>query len=189
MVPDRIEAEKLLLKGENLMPGAWVSHSRIAAQTAEKIALYCQSLNADKAYVLGLLHDIGRQFGAGQLKHVYDGYRYMLRLGYDEAARVCLTHSFQCQRMDDYVGKCDITAEQLRELETALSEIAFDDYDRLIQLCDSMAGKERVLRLEERAEDIRLRYGNYPLRKLQKNLELKAYFEKMTGVDLYDILL
>ncbi|MCD8325124.1 MAG: hypothetical protein LUC90_00085 [Lachnospiraceae bacterium] len=46
-----------------------------------------------------------------------------------------------------------------------------------------------MLRLEERAEDIRLRYGNYPLRKLQKNLELKVYFEKLAGVDLYDILL
>ncbi|MCD7771196.1 MAG: HD domain-containing protein [Oscillospiraceae bacterium] len=188
MLPSRSEAEKILCDGEAKSPGTWASHSRVTARTAEAIAERCCSLDADKAYILGLLHDIGRSFGESQMRHVYDGYRYMLSLGYDEAARVCLTHSFNRQRLDDYVGQCDITFDEKKELEELLLSTDFDDYDRLIQLCDGLAGKTRVIRLEERAEDIELRYGSYPERKLEKNLELKAYFEKMTGEDLYRLL-
>ena len=54
-----------------------------------------------------LLHDIGRKFGVSYLKHVSDGYSYMMSLGYDEVARVCLTHSFNNMRLDEYVGKVD----------------------------------------------------------------------------------
>lgn len=49
-----------------------------------KIASECEDMDATKAYILGLLHDIGRKFGTRHLGHVYDGYKYMLSLGYDE---------------------------------------------------------------------------------------------------------
>ncbi len=188
MLPSRIEAEKLLCDGEIKSPGGWASHSRVAARAAEIIAVHSGSLDSEKAYILGLLHDIGRSFGESQMRHIYDGYQYMMSLGYDEVARVCLTHSFNCHRLDDYVGSCDITSDERKELLDALIKIEFDDYDRLIQLCDGLAGKTGVIRLEERAEDIRRRYRSYPERKLEKNLELKAYFEKMTGEDLYRLL-
>ena len=38
-------------------------HSKTAAHCAEKIAAACGDLDPEKAYVLGLLHDIGRTFG------------------------------------------------------------------------------------------------------------------------------
>ena len=188
MLPSRSEAEKLLCDGELEFPGTWVSHSRVTARAAEIIASRSGSLDSEKAYILGLLHDIGRSFGKSEMRHIYDGYRYMLSLGYGEVARVCLTHSFNCQRLDDYVGACDITSQEKKELLEALLKIEFDDYDRLIQLCDGLAEKIGVIRLEERAEGICLRYGSYPKGKLEKNLELKAYFEKMTGEDLYSLL-
>lgn len=188
MLPSRSEAEKLLCDGEIKSPGAWASHSRITARAAEIIAGRSGSLDSEKAYILGLLHDIGRSFGKSEMRHIYEGYRYMLSLGYDEVARVCLTHSFNCQRLDDYVGACDITDYEKNELLEALLKTEFDDYDWLIQLCDGLAGKTGVIRLEERAEDVRRRYGSYPERKLEKNLDLKAYFEKMTGEDVYRLL-
>ena len=103
MYPDRKTAEALLTEAEPHNPGPWGDHSRTAAHCAEAIAAAC-GLDADKAYVLGLLHDIGRRYGKRHLGHVVDGCRYMLSLGYDEVARVCLSHSFNNQSLEDYVG-------------------------------------------------------------------------------------
>lgn len=58
-----------------------------------KIAIACGDMDAEKAYILGLLHDIGRKFGVKHLEHVYDGYAYMKSLGYDEVAR-CVFNIF-----------------------------------------------------------------------------------------------
>ena len=81
----------------------------MAAYCAEMIARECEGMDPDKAYILGLLHDIGRRFGVRHLGHVSDGYSYMVELGYDEAARVCLTHSFQDQTTVVYIGNFDTT--------------------------------------------------------------------------------
>ena len=66
MYPDRKTAEALLAEAEPHNPGPWGDHSRIAAHCAEAIARAC-GLDADKAYVLGLLHDIGRRYGKRHL--------------------------------------------------------------------------------------------------------------------------
>ena len=66
-------------EAEALNPGPWGKHSRVAARCAEKIAENCDGLSPEKAYVLGLLHDIGRLFGVRHLGHVADGYAYMIR--------------------------------------------------------------------------------------------------------------
>ena len=94
MIPTRMEAERLLREAEQCNLGPWGNHSRVAAHCAEKIAELCDGLDVQKAYVLGLLHDIGRKFGVRHLGHVSDGYTYMMSLGYDEVAKICLTHSF-----------------------------------------------------------------------------------------------
>jgi len=63
-----------------------------------------------------------------------------------------------------------------------------DDYDRLIQLCDSLAGAEGVLDIEERMGDVKRRYGSYPQPIWDKNLALKAYFEEKIGQDIYTVV-
>ena len=136
----------------------------------------------------GLLHDIGRKFGVKHLGHVYDGWKYMMELNYDEAARICLSHSFNEGDLNGYIGNFDITEEQTEEIRQALSQIELDDYDRLIQLCDSIAGAEGVMKMEERMLDVKRRYGNFPQSKWDKNLELKAYFEHKARNDIYRIV-
>ena len=185
MIPTRIEAERLLREAEKDNPGPWGNHSRITAHCAEKIAGLCDGLYAEKAYVLGLLHDIGRKFGVRHLGHVSDGYTYMKALGYDEVAKVCLTHSFHNQSTKDYIGKFDTTEEELKLIQKELTIISMDEYDRLIQLCDSLAGAESVLNMEERMEDVRKRYGSYPQEKWDQNLNLKKYFEEKIKQDIY----
>ena len=142
-------------------------------------------MDAEKAYVLGLLHDIGRKFGVRHLGHVSDGYRFMMSLGYDEAAKICLTHSFNNHTVDEYIGKLDVSDEEMKMIKAELARTVYDDYDRLIQLCDSLAGAEGVLDIEDRMNDVKKRYGFYPQKKWDSNMRSKRYFEKKMEKDIY----
>lgn len=188
MIPTRAEAERLLSEAESCNPGPWGNHSRIAAHCAEKIAEACDGMDSEKAYIFGLLHDIGRKFGVSHLKHVSDGYTYMMSLGYDEVAKICMTHSFNTQSVKDYIGNFDVTEEELKLINAVLDQVIFDEYDRLIQLCDALAGSERVLDIEERMGDVKRRYGAYPQEKWDTNIRLKEYFEQKAGRDIYAIV-
>jgi len=188
LIPAREEAELILKEAEQCNPGAWGNHSRVTARCAEKIALACEGMDAEKAYVCGLLHDIGRKFGVKHLGHIWDGWHYMMDKGYDEVARICLTHSFCIQNIHDYVGKFDISETKQQELENALKEIVYDDYDLLIQLCDSLAGADGIMAIEDRMNDVKRRYGSYPQEKWNKNLALKKWFEEKNGRNIYEVI-
>lgn len=182
------KALELLLDAKNTNPGAWVNHSLIAAHCAREIAKHCEDLAEDKAYALGLIHDLGRKFGQRHLGHVIDGYSYLLKLGFSEAAQICLTHSFHHQSLEGYIGEVDVTKEELHTLTEALSSAKLTDYDRLIQLCDALAGASGVLDIEERMNDVKQRYGRYPNAKWDYNLALKEYFEKKIARDIYEVV-
>ena len=185
--PDKKHAEELLREAESCNPGPWGDHSRVAAHCAEKIAA-ASGMNPEKAYVLGLLHDIGRKFGVYHMPHIYNGYHYMLDLGYNEVARICLTHSFSTPDFRTYIGNFDVTEEQKSEMLQLLSSMVYDDYDRLIQLCDCLAGSEGVMDMEARMLDVKRRYGDYPQEKWDNNLRLRRYFEEKAGRDIYEIV-
>ena len=185
--PKRSEAIKILCEAERLNPGPWVKHSENVAYCAEAIANACEDMNSEKAYVLGLLHDVGRRAGVGQLMHVYYGWKYMLELGYPEVAKVYLSHSYNTHNIEDDMAICDISDEQYRELVNALQRCAYDEYDMLIQLCDSIAMAEGVVDICDRMSDIKRRYGRYPQAKWDKNLELLEYFSKKTNGNIYEI--
>lgn len=187
-------AQKIFEDAVAKNPGPWREHSLEVAKAAEKVALAVnkncgqEKLNPERAYIYGLLHDIGRQEGFTYIAHVYDGYHYLMSLGYANAAQICLTHSFNLQTADDYIGKIDITPEQMQELRQLLAAAKYTDYDRLIQLLDSTCGADGTKNLEKRMGDVKARYGNYPQAKWDKNFELKKYFENLTGQDFYDII-
>lgn len=188
MIPTREEAYELLKEAERCNPGAWGNHSRVAAHCAENIARECSDLDSNKAYILGLLHDIGRKFGVSHLRHVSDGYSYMMSLGYDEVAKICLTHSFNNQTTDEYIGSFDTSEEELKMINDTLKAVVMDEYDRLIQLCDAIAGTEGVLDIEERMTDVKSRYGFYPQKKWDSNLKLKRHFEEKIGKSIYTVV-
>ena len=185
MLPTREEALKLIRDGLLFNPGPWGKHCLTAAHCAEKIASACGNMDVEKAYILGLLHDIGRKFGVRHLGHVSDGYRFMMSLGYDEAAKICLTHSFNNHTVDEYIGKLDVSEEEMKMIKAELARTVYDDYDRLIQLCDSLAGAEGVLDIQDRMNDVKKRYGFYPQDKWDSNMRLKRYFEKKMKKDIY----
>ncbi len=184
--PSREEAERILNESARGTQGRWPEHSRTCAMCAEKIAA-AAGMDPDKAYVLGLLHDIGRRNGPGQLAHVYFGWKYMDELGWHDCAKICLTHSFSVQEIRMYAGRFDITEEQQKEMNDALTACTFDEYDWLIQLCDAISGASGVMTIENRLGDIAERYNGYPQEKWDRVYELKEYFEKRMGADLYQI--
>ena len=185
MLPTREEAIELVRDGLSCNPGPWGKHSLTVAQCAEKIADVCGDMDSEKAYILGLLHDIGRKFGVRHLGHVSDGYTYMKSLGYDEAAKICLTHSFNNHTVDEYIGKFDVSEQELALIKTELDKTVYDEYDWLIQLCDSLAGADRVLDIEKRMDDVRKRYGYYPRAKWDSNIRLMHYFEEKMNKNIY----
>lgn len=182
------EAEDILKQAEKENSGGWVQHSRNVAHCAELIAMEIAGMDGDKAYVLGLLHDIGRKYGATQLAHVYDGYKFMLSMDEPEVAKVCLTYSFVNKSIDDYLGEFDLLDNQMEELIMILSELEFDDYDYLMQLCDGISTSEGIVSMQERIGDIEKRYGRYPDAIRRRNPEIKEYFEKKLGYSIEDVV-
>lgn len=187
MLPTKEYAEKLLSEAEVMNPGPWGDHSRMVAKCAEKIAKKC-GLDANKAYIVGLLHDIGRRYGVTQMAHIIDGYHFMMKQGFDEVAQVCVTHSFAVPDMEMECGKPDVTSEDYALIDKLIHTYEYDDYDRLIQLCDSIAFPDRVVDLKLRMDDVERRYGRYPQEKRQKHYDLKKYFEEKMGCNLYEVV-
>ena len=185
--PDRETAQRLLEEALLQNPGRWGDHSRVAAECAEKIAAAC-GMNAEKAYVLGLLHDVGRRFRVRDLGHLYYGYRYLQALGYPAAAKTCLSPSFPNQDMSLYIGQIDIPEPEAQDAQRLLMAMEFDDYDRLIQLCDALASADGVVDVEQRMADVKRRYGRYPQPQWDKNLEYLRYFGEKAGKDVYKIV-
>ena len=189
MLPNRkIALSELELAGK-MNPGPWTDHSMNVAKAAELIAEAC-GLDREKAFVCGLLHDIGRRTGIAAVRHIIDGYDYAMSKGWDEAARVCLTHSFPIKDIDADIGKKDITAEQYNFIKAFIENIEYDDYDKLIILCDSLADANGFCILEKRFVDTTRRYGIFPFTvdRWNKTIEIKEYFEKMIGRSIYTLL-
>ena len=189
-LPTILVAEKLLNEAEKLNPGAWIGHSKTAALCAKTIAEHCDNLDADTAYVLGLLHDIGRCEGVTDMRHIIDGYNYMTSLGYDDCARICLTHSFPYKDIRSYNGQNDCTTEEAEFIKSFLDSTEYDDYDRLIQLCDALALPIGATYIEKRLVDVVIRRGfnDLTIPKWKAFLELKDYFDKKTGTDIYNLI-
>ena len=72
-----------------------------------------------------MLHDIGRREGVTWLAHTIDGYDYLMSLGYEKAARICLTHSFPEKDVNTYIGRHDISAEDEQRLVTLLQSFDY----------------------------------------------------------------
>lgn len=187
--PSRSTAHALLDEAEQLHPGDWVPHVKLVARAAEAIAAKL-GMDAEKAYVFGLLHDIGRRYGKFNLIHGYHGYQYLTSLGYPAAARICLTHSFVTRRIDETGGHWDGTAEEKLHAQALLNDFEWDDYDRLILFCDGITMSDGYHLLEQRLIEVALRRGLLPNapEKWKLYIGLKEYFSEKLGGSVYHAL-
>jgi len=189
-IPDRNQAEQWLQEAGVLNPGPWVAHSRYVAEAARSITARLPTLDAETSYVLGILHDIGRRAGVTGMRHVLDGYNFLIAAGSEAAARISLTHSFQNRDVREIFGEWDCEPEELAFIGDYLAHVAYDDYDRLIQLCDSLANASGFCLMEKRMLDVGFRYGinEFSLRKWQTTFAIKSDFEKRMGCSVYSLL-
>ncbi|MBR0460676.1 HD domain-containing protein [Candidatus Saccharibacteria bacterium] len=194
-IPTREEAEKMLAWAKMQNDGNWAEHSEVTARIAETIAKNCD-LEPEKAYILGLLHDIGRYEGYQMgLRHITEGYRYLKKRGFDTAARVCLSHSFYTYLDPDdnfYIDqlKDEDDKKILRDFALKLrsGKAAFDEYDRLIQLADCMARNYGVVTINDRFVDIMLRYDFPDVRAQIAGIwRVKKYFDDKIGKNVYEL--
>ncbi|MEG0873651.1 MAG: HD domain-containing protein [Romboutsia sp.] len=190
MYPSIEMAKKELEIAGYLNPGPWIDHSINVALAAQMIAEKCSNLNSDKAYVLGLLHDIGRRYGVTAGRHVIDGYKFMIEKGWNDIGRICLTHSFPVHDFEKNIGKNDMSFEESEFVRKYINDITYDDYDRLIIMCDSLADAQGFCILEKRFVNTTRRYGAFPctVERWNATFEIKEYFEQQINCSIYDIL-
>lgn len=188
MLPTIKEAEKELRIAGELNPGPWIKHSLNVGIAARNIAKKIPSLNEDKAYIVGILHDIGRRVGIVNIpKHVYEGYKFCSEKGWDEAAKICMTHSYVLMKDEfDY----EPSTNEENKIKEYIINCDADDYDRLIQLCDSLAADYGFVIIEKRFVDVTRRYGimESTVKRWNKTFDIKENFEKAMGCSVYDVL-
>lgn len=189
-LPSKEKALEYLIEANEMNSGLWYNHSLHAGEAARLIACACEDLDEEKALVLGLLHDIGRREGKSHLKHVSDGYKFMLQEGFPTVAKICLTHSFPNPTIDEYLGKKDSSEKDILFLTDFLSSVEYDDYDRLIQLCDALADTKGFCLIEKRLMETGIRLGanEYTVKKWERYLELVQYFNEKVGRSIYNLL-
>lgn len=187
---NRETAELALREAGKANPGAWTDHSRYVARACENIAGHCGNLSAEQAYIFGLLHDIGRYAGVSSERHLIDGYRFCMERGWEKAAQICISHAFMIQDISTSIGKFDMSDEDYLFMKQFVADAVYDDYDRLVQLCDSLAMPDGFCILEKRFVDVTMRYGFHPatIDRWKKILEIKSSFEKEMGCSVYALL-
>lgn len=183
-------AESALEEAAKSNPGVWVDHSRYVAEACKNIAMHCENLSAEQAYLFGLLHDIGRYAGVSSERHLIDGYRYCMERGWEKAAQICISHAFMIQDIDTSIGEFDVSDEDYLFMKEFVENAVYDDYDRLVQLCDALAIPTGFCLLEKRFVDVTIRYGVHPatIDRWKKILEIKELFEKQIGGSIYALL-
>ena len=98
-----------------------------------------------------------------------------------------MTHSYLRMRDEfDY----DPEKENERAIKKYILNCQADDYDRLIQLCDSLAVDYGFVILEKRFVDVTRRYGIMEgyIKGWEIAFSIKEYFEKEMGCSIYDVL-
>lgn len=188
MLPSIKEAERELQIAGELNPGPWVKHSINVGIAARNIAQKIPHLDGDTAYIFGLLHDIGRRVGIVSIpKHVYEGYRYAMEKGWEEVAKICMTHSYPGMEKDfQYTPD----SEEEKAIKEYILKCKKDDYDMLIQICDALATDYGFVILEKRFVDVTRRYGIMEgyIKGWEITFQNKEYFEKIMGCSIYDVL-
>jgi hypothetical protein len=193
-IPTKAQAEEFLREAAARNPGPWEAHSKYVGKAAaaliKAIPGQLAGMDSSVAYILGILHDIGRRAGVTGMRHVIDGYYFLQSKGFDGAARICLTHSYPIKLVASGSADWDGTQEEYEFVQAYLDSVEYCRYDRLIQLCDTLTMASGYCLIEKRMVDVARRYGvnEYTVPKWESIFEIKHEFERILGKPVYSIL-
>ena len=175
-------------------PKTWfMYHNHIygSAYMAKKIAERTGAVNPDKAFILALLHDVGRLHEEHEKTfHGLIGYRKFKDID-EDVARISLTHMFPWNKVYDYecvkhlfFGKKD----EYEFTKNYMKNNELTETDKLIQLSDSIANAFGFVTIEQRNDEYAKRHGHpIPIEALKDMLSLKKHYDEKLGVDIYSL--
>lgn len=144
---------------------SWINHSLNVAESSRVLCSLLKDCDTNTAYVSGLFHDIGRKFKTN-MQHTIAGFEYLVDKGYENEARICLTHSHihgeRCANNEPAVDgwSCvegnsvwddEVPTDDLTEF---LQNCEYSTYDDILTIVDLIATENGVVSLCERLKDI-----------------------------------
>ena len=161
-----------------------------AAEVARVVA-EAAGLDTNRAYFSALLHDIGKiREKFDQRFHGVIGYE-MLKNENEDIARACLVHTFPFNRLESFEHYRKAFFDKKEDYDLLAGYIRshpLNDYDLLVQMADGLANAYGLVTIEERVDEYARRHGIEPPQSMLDSMhELKDYFDRKTGRDIYSL--
>ena len=166
-------------------------HCKKVAKNAQKIASQTPDMNPEVCYCMGLLHDCGRirDEKAENRHHGWVGYQLMSSKGWNDIARICITHNFYEKDFD--IKSYPIINDDVVSCQKFLSQIEYNDYDYLMQLTDVLNDMGKDCTIEYRFSSLANRYPINKDQMMHFSNIIKSrllYFNKKCNGDIYELL-
>lgn len=160
------------------------------AKIAEAIAEQTKgALDPETAYILGLLHDIGRikDETVTKVPHGIEGFSYLHKIGYPDLAPICITHNFIDKdfKQSDFPTYSPDFCEWTKKY---LSQVEYTDYDRLIQVSDLFSRGKEIMSIRQRLDKNKSFYHIENLSYENKAFALRDYFDQKYNIDIEQIV-
>lgn len=186
-----INKEKSFAMANGRDDSTWyLYHNHIygVAEIAKEIASRTTDLDPQKAYFMGLLHDIGKiRENVFNRHHGIIGYEMLKDIDKDIAG-VCITHMFGTNTNPKFDNNFFGKQDDYNFISNYLKNNQLTEYDKLIQCCDTLADSRGFVTIEQRAQDYEKRHGmKLPQGALEPRIKLKESFDKKIGVDIYSL--
>ncbi len=174
-------------------PETWFTyenHIENAANVAKIVASKIANMDVEEVYISAMLHDICRtEEDRKQRFHGILGYEKLKDID-EKSARSSLLHMFPWNKLPEY-EKCSKIFFNKKEdydfIANFIKTHKTTDEDLLIQLADSLANKDGIVTLEQRAKEYYERRGE-EVPQIEARYKLKSYFDKKVGCDIYSLL-
>lgn len=175
-------------------PETWYTyenHVYGAANVAQTIAAKIKDMNPEKVYISALLHDISRTEEDREKRfHGLLGYEKLIDKD-EAAARSAILHMFPWNKISSFANCSKMFYNNKKDYDFVASYLQSTkptDTDLLIQLADSLANKNGIVTLEQRAKEYSERHRvEITQEVIQPRYELKTYFDKKVGCNIYNL--